>query len=128
MSEILIVDDQLCIQELLSEALSHDGYCVVTAGDVEAAKVHLRCSRPDLVLLDLYLDGPEGFLLFHDIKREAPRLPIIIFTSYDSYREDSRLSGADACVIKSFDFAELKEKIAQVLSVQPAQSRAERDA
>lgn len=127
MSEILIVDDQPCIQQLLSEVLSHEGYRVATAGDVESAKAHLRCSRPDLVLLDLYLDGPEGFLLFHHIKREAPRLPVIIFTAYDSYREDPRLSEADGYVIKSFDFAELKDKTARVLSVEPAQSRAERD-
>lgn len=79
---------------------------------------HLRFSQPDLVLLDLYLDGPEGLGVFHDIKRQHPKLPVIVFTAYDNYREDPRLSQADGYVIKSTVLDELKRKIAHVLSRQ----------
>lgn len=115
-AKILIVDDQECIRELLSEQLVSEGYCVATAGDPESASGHLRSSQPDLVLLDLYLDGLEGLGVFHDIKRQHPNLPVIIFTAYDSYREDPRLSQADGYVIKSAVLDELKGRIAHLLS------------
>ena len=47
-------------------------------------------------------DGAEGFGLLSDIKRRGPHLPIIIFTAYDTYVDDPRLSQADGYVIKSF--------------------------
>jgi two-component system nitrogen regulation response regulator NtrX len=60
MANILIVDDQPCVRELLSEELISEGYRVAVAGDVQSARRQLRSSQPDLVILDLYLDGPEG--------------------------------------------------------------------
>jgi len=120
MSKILIVDDQLCVQQLLTAELTLEGYHVASSGDAESAKGRLLSFRPDVVLLDLYLDGPEGFGLFDDIKRKYPDLPVIILTSYDSYRDDPRLSEADGYVIKSIVLDELKGKIADVLSREPA--------
>jgi DNA-binding NarL/FixJ family response regulator len=52
----------------------------------------------------------------HNIKKKDPHLPVIIYTAYDSYREDPRLSEADGYVIKSIALDELKNKIANVLS------------
>ena len=115
MANILIVDDQRCVRELLSEELILEGYRVHGVGDVESVSWHLRFSQPDLVLLDLYLDEADGFGLFHEIKRQAPDLPVIIFTAYDSFRDDPRLSQADGYVIKNIVLDELKEKIAGVL-------------
>jgi len=69
MAEILIVDDQPCVRELLSEELLSEAHSIVTAGDGESVKGHLRFSRPDLVLLDLYLDEADGFGVFEEIKR-----------------------------------------------------------
>jgi DNA-binding response OmpR family regulator len=129
MPKILIVDDQTCIQELIAKNLLLEGYEVATAGDLDSAKVHLYPSPPDLVLLDLYLDGPEGFRLFQDIKRQYSHLPVIILTAYDSYREDARLSKADGYVVKSTDFDELKKKIDEVLtSRQTYRLRVDREA
>lgn len=119
MAKILIVDDQACIRELLSEELTSDGYRVATAGNAESISGHLKFSRPDLVILDLYLDGPNGIGVFHNIKRQYPDLPVIIFTAYDSYREDPRLSQADGYVIKSIVLDELKRRVADVLSRKP---------
>ena len=119
MAKILIVDDQPCIRELLSEELICEGYRVAAVGDAESVRGHLRSSQPDLVLLDLYLDGPDEFGLFRDIKRQYPHLRVIIFTAYDSYVDDPRLSEADRYVIKSSDLNELKQKIADVLTPEP---------
>jgi two-component system response regulator (stage 0 sporulation protein F) len=118
MADILIIDDQACVREIFAEELISEGHQVVTAGDVESVRGHLRFSRPDLVLLDLYLEGPNGIDVLQDIKRERPKLPVIILTAYDSFREDPRLSQAAGYVIKSIFFDELKEKVADVLTKQ----------
>ncbi len=120
MPNILIVDDQPCVQQLLSEELIREGYRVASVGDAKSVREHLIFFQPDLVLLDLYLDGPEGFGLLEDIKRQYPHLPVIIVTAYDGYRDDPRLSQADGYVVKSIHFDELKLKIARVLAQQRA--------
>lgn len=117
MATILVVDDQESVRQLLSEELISEGYRVATAGDAESVSQHLRFSQPDLVLLDLFLDGPDGFSVLRDIKRKAPGLPVIILTAYDSYREDPRLSRVNGYVIKSIAIDELKQKIADVLEL-----------
>lgn len=115
MANILIVDDQPCVRELLSEELISEGYRVAAAGDVKSARDQFRSSQPDLVILDLYLDGPEGRGLLLDIKGQDPDLPVIIFTAYDSYVDDPQLSQADGYVIKSLILDGLKRKVADVL-------------
>jgi two-component system response regulator (stage 0 sporulation protein F) len=120
MAKILVADDQACVRELLSEELISEGYRVATAGDAESVRGDLRSSRPDLVLLDLHLDGFDGFGVLRDIKRQHPDLPVIILTAYDSYVEDPRVSQADGYVIKSIVLDELKGKIADVLGRKPS--------
>lgn len=115
MPNVLIVDDQECIRELVAEELIREGYQVAGVGDAESITGHLRVSRPDLVLLDLYLDGPDGWDVLGDIKRQDPNLSVIIFTAYDSFLDDPRLSQADGYVVKSVCFDELKRKVADAL-------------
>lgn len=120
MPGILIVDDQPCVRALLSEQLVDEGYRVEGLGDAESVRTRLRFTRPDLVLLDLYLDGPDGWELLRDIKRQDPELPVLIVTAYDSFVDDPRLSQADGYFVKSLDFTDLKQKIADLLRRKPS--------
>ena len=115
MAKILIIDDQPYIRETVSEELGDEGYEVAVAADVTSVEKDLVSTRPDLVLLDLYLEGMDGFKVLREIKVREPGLPVIIFTAYDSYLDDPRLARADGYVIKSADFGELKRKIKDVL-------------
>lgn len=116
MSSILIVDDQPHLQELLALELMDEGHRVVHLADAESTRGYLENSKPDLVLLDLYLNGFEGWDLLHDIKSIYPYLPVLIVTAYDNYKHDPRLSRADGYVVKSFVYLdELKQRIAHVL-------------
>ena len=128
MSNVLIVDDQPHLQELFSHELMEEGYSVVSAGDAESAKEYLVDSKPDLVLLDLYLNGFDGWDVLRDIKSKEPLLPVLIVTAYDSYVADPRVSQADGYMVKSFvHFDELKEKIAAIFGRGPV-NRVQADA
>ncbi len=120
MPSILIIDDQPCVRALLSEELAADGYRVEGLGDGDSVRTYLRSTRPDLVLLDLYLDGADGWELLRDIKRQDPELPVLIVTAYDSFVDDPRLSRADGYFVKSLDFMDLKRKIAHLLREKPS--------
>ena len=116
MAKILVVDDQPYIGQLLSAELEDEGYSVESVKDAKLLSKHLDDDQPDLVLLDLYLKGFKGWSILHNIKEKNPDLPVLIFTAYDTFAEDPRLSKADGYVIKSLDgLDELKEKIAEVI-------------
>jgi DNA-binding NtrC family response regulator len=115
MGQILIVDDQECVRRLLRAELTLAGYHVAGVDGAETAREYLSSSRPELVVLDLYLDGPEGFALLDDIKAHYPDVPVIVLTAYDGFRDDPRLCKADGYFMKSFDFEGLKQAIAKIL-------------
>lgn len=116
MATILIVDDQPNLQELLSQELMDEGHRVKSVTNAETAKGYIRDARPDLVLLDLYLNGFDGWDVLRDIKNRHPSLPVLIVTAYDSCVHDPRVSEADGYVIKSFmALGGLKKMISEVL-------------
>lgn len=113
---IPIVDDQPFLRELFSEELLNEGYHVESVSEASSIRGYLKDVRPDLVLLDLYLDGFRGWEIVRDIKEKNPNLPVVILTPYESFAEDPRLSEADAYVVKSFSALDgLKDKIAESL-------------
>jgi CheY-like chemotaxis protein len=120
-ARILVVDDQAYVRELLSEELGRDGYSVASAGDVESIWRFLENVKPDLVLLDLCLEGFQGWDLLNGLKEKEPDLPVLILTAYNAYADDPRASQADGYVVKSFVALDrLKQEISQILSTKNA--------
>ena len=115
MAEILVVDDQSYVSDLLTDELTEEGHTITAIRDARNLSEHLNDSRVDMVVLDLFLDGVQGWRVLDRIKRENPHLPVVIFTAYDTYREDPRLSQAEAYVVKSFELDELKWTIRRIL-------------
>lgn len=115
MANILLVDDQPYMGEFLAEELADMGHRLKWVGDGDSLILDLDEVRPDLVLLDLCINGFEGWDLLGQIKRYDKRIPVIILTAYDSFSDDPRLSQADGYVIKNFVTDTLKEKIAETL-------------
>lgn len=98
--DILIVDDQPYIPDLLSVELTQEGYQVTRAKNTEAMWEHLQDSRPEVVLLDHYLNGTESWDVLLDINRKRPELPVLIY------------------VIKNLEaLYKLKQTITEVLSM-----------
>ena len=62
---ILVVDDELGIRELLSEILGDEGYSVALAENAEQARSYRSQTRPDLVLLDIWMPDTDGITLLN---------------------------------------------------------------
>lgn len=60
MKNIFIVDDDVCIGDMLEELLAREGYGTARAYSETEALMYLSSNKPDLILLDLMLPGLSG--------------------------------------------------------------------
>jgi two-component system OmpR family response regulator len=113
---ILIVDDHREIRDLVSRALTKDGFRVSAAADGRAMRKVLEDSRIDLVLLDLMLPGEDGLSLCRSLRAKSS-IPIIMLTAKGD--EVDRVigleMGADDYLPKPFGSRELVARIRAVL-------------
>jgi DNA-binding NtrC family response regulator len=66
MANILVVDDELGIRDLLSEILNDEGHNVELAENAAQARAARGRSRPDLVLLDIWMPDTDGVTLLKE--------------------------------------------------------------
>ena len=113
---ILIVDDHREIRDLVSRALTKEGFRVSAAADGRAMRKALADGRIDLVLLDLMLPGEDGLSLCRAMRAES-NIPIIMLTAKGD--EVDRVigleMGADDYLPKPFGSRELLARIKAVL-------------
>jgi two-component system OmpR family response regulator len=113
---ILIVDDHREIRDLVSRALTKDGFRVSFAADGRAMRKVLDDGRIDLILLDLMLPGEDGLSLCRSLRAKSS-IPIIMLTAKGD--EVDRVigleMGADDYLPKPFGSRELVARIRAVL-------------
>eukprot|EP01136_Pigoraptor_vietnamica_P012132 Opistho-1_new@51744 len=66
MATILVVDDELGIRALLSDILSDEGHSVELAENAAEARASRERTRPDLVLLDIWMPDVDGVTLLKE--------------------------------------------------------------
>ncbi len=84
MAKILIVDDESDIRELLSDVLKDEGYLTQTATNAKTALESVDSFAPDLVILDIWLEGSEfdGIGVLKRIKQSKPQLPVLMISGH----------------------------------------------
>jgi two-component system, NtrC family, nitrogen regulation response regulator NtrX len=83
-SDILIVDDEADIRELVAGILQDEGYITRTARDSDDALAAIAARRPNLVFLDIWLQGSrlDGLQVLDTIKRENPEVPVVMISGH----------------------------------------------
>ncbi len=83
-TDILIVDDEVDIRELVSGILDDEGHGTRTAGDADRALACIAERRPQLVFLDIWLQGSrlDGLALLDEIKVDHPDLPVVMISGH----------------------------------------------
>ncbi len=93
MKNIFIVDDDVCIGDMLEELLTREGYGTARAYSGTEALMYLSSNRPDLILLDLMLPGLSGEELLARItvqlRKAAAPSPASSVLTYDEIRMDT---------------------------------------
>jgi two-component system nitrogen regulation response regulator NtrX len=83
-SDVLIVDDEADICELVSGLLQDEGYTTRTARDSDGALNEVKNRRPNLVFLDIWLQGSrlDGLQLLDSVKEIHPELPVVMISGH----------------------------------------------
>jgi two-component system, NtrC family, nitrogen regulation response regulator NtrX len=83
-SDILVVDDEADIRELVSGILEDEGHRCRLARDSDEALRAIEERRPNLVILDIWLQGSrlDGLEVLSIIKRVHPDLPVVIISGH----------------------------------------------
>ena len=79
---ILFVDDEHTLRMFIAKSLRRDGYEVVEAESLAAARERLAESWIDMVILDRMLPDGEGLALLREINRDNPRIPVVMLTAH----------------------------------------------
>lgn len=115
-ARLLVVDDDPDVRSTLRRFLEADGYEVDQAGDIDDAMGAVASRHPDLMILDVILDGESGLELLSRLRR-ANGLPVILLSGrHDETDKVVGLRlGADDYVAKPFSPAELSARVLSVL-------------
>jgi len=121
MKQILIIDDDIPIGDMLSEALRLEGYGVLRAYSGTEALLLLFQRKPDLVLLDLMLPGLSG----EEVLPHIANIPVIVLSAKVDIQDKVSLllAGAADYITKPFSLQELLARITvQLRKGQPPQN------
>lgn len=89
---ILIIEDEIAIQEILTEPLRMCGYEVITVEDGLEGISIFRTHPIDLILLDIMLPKINGYVVCEMVRKES-QVPIILLTALDT--EEDQIKGFD---------------------------------
>ena len=117
--KLFVIDDEKDIQDIVMVNLSSQNLDVLTFSSAEEALEELTRTRPDLILLDVMMDGMDGFEFCKRLRSNGEYKDIpIIFLSARSEEFDKVLGlelGGDDYVTKPFSIKELSSRIKAVL-------------
>jgi two-component system, NtrC family, nitrogen regulation response regulator NtrX len=113
-SDILIVDDEADIRELVAGILQDEGHGARTARDSDDALAAVVARRPNLVFLDIWLQGSrlDGLQLLDTLKVEHPELPIVMISGHGNIE-----TAVSAIKRGAYDFIEKPFKADRLLLV-----------
>jgi DNA-binding NtrC family response regulator len=110
-STVLLVDDEPDMGQLVELSLADLGPRVVQARNGREAMELARTESPNLVLLDISLEGEDGLALLPQLHDVLDGVPCIAFSVHDSRAEEARRSGAIGFVAKPFRSETLREMV-----------------
>lgn len=115
--KILFLEDDMNLNDTVSEFLEENGYDVDSVYDGEEAEDKIYENRYDLFLLDVNVPGIKGFELLKNTRENENKTPAIFLTSLNSIEDLSEgyESGCDDYVRKPFELKELLLRVETII-------------
>jgi DNA-binding NarL/FixJ family response regulator len=117
---ILVVDDHPIVRQGLALLINRETDLVV-CGEAEEATgaMHVLASaRPDVLIVDISLNGPDGLDLLKNIRTTHPSLPVLILSMHDEliYAERALRAGANGYIMKQEATEKVLVAVRRILS------------
>ena len=100
-SNILVVDDEESIRQALLGVLGDEGFNVFLAKDGYDALQMVKEKLPDVVLLDIWMQGIDGIEVLKSLKKQYPTLPVIMISGHGTIE-----TAVKATKLGAYDFIE----------------------
>jgi len=109
---IMMIDDEPEMLQLLVRTFEMEGYETILAADGVSAMALLRDCKPDLIILDIMMPEPDGYIVLKRI-RQSYDIPVIMLTvkREATSLEKALALGADDYVKKPFRPLELVARV-----------------
>lgn len=80
---VLVIDDDQWLVDEYTRTLAAAGYTVERAGNALDAMETIDRLKPAVIILDLFMPGPNGIVLLHEVKShtDLSRIPIILISN-----------------------------------------------
>lgn len=113
MSKILIVDDNVSLSFLLKSFLEEKHYDVIVAHSGMDALEKIKTLKPDIMLLDIMMEGIGGMEVLKRTRQFNNNIGIIMVSALidDALHKKALEDGADEFIIKPIDYNHLHECI-----------------
>jgi CheY-like chemotaxis protein len=118
--KLLLADDSVTIQKVVNLTFADEGIEVLTAGDGNTALQMLFAHKPDIVIADVNMPGPNGYQICERIKTDEnlKNIPVILLVgSFEPFNEEeAKRVGADDFLTKPFQsIRHLMNKVSSLL-------------
>ena len=116
---VLIVEDNATIRKQLAHAFLHGGFqkCEEAGNGKEGINLAKQI-KPDLITLDLSMPVMNGLEAAAELRRRFPKIPLILFTMYDTSLLEGEASkaGINVVVSKSVDLPTLVNEARKLIA------------
>src|ERR1700757_549722 len=103
-SRVFVVDDHPIVRQGLALLINREDDLAVCgeAEDALAAIQSLAAAKPDILIVDISLNGPDGLDLLKNVRSRHPELPVLILSMHDEsiYAERALRAGAQGYIMK----------------------------
>src|SRR5271157_1480398 len=101
---VFIVDDHPIVRQGLTLLINQEVDLAVCgeAEEMQSALSAIQAAPPDILIVDISLNGPDGLELLKNIRITSPRLPVLILSMHDEsiYAERALRAGANGYIMK----------------------------
>ena len=107
---VFLADDSAAIRERVGGLLATCAIDVVGQAETPLASIHgILAAQPDVVVLDVQLDGGTGLDVLRAVRRVDPAIAFVVFSNNagPAYRRRYLQEGATAFLDKSTEFQQL---------------------
>ncbi len=117
MSKLVIVDDDPQMGRLLRLLFEMEGFQVTLAQRYQDILPTIQTERPDIVLMDVRVQGKETLDLVRQMRQEQnlAHIPVVMTSGMD-YQNQCLAAGADCFVMKPFIPDEVVQMIGRLLT------------
>jgi DNA-binding NarL/FixJ family response regulator len=101
---VFLVDDHPIVRQGLTLLINQEADLAVcgAAEEMQSALAAIHAVRPDILIVDISLNGPDGLELLKTVRITSPRLPVLILSMHDEsiYAERALRAGANGYIMK----------------------------